>query len=107
MSISSFNFNTNVANEQTPKLFIQSLNGAEGVCPWELSNVVFDCTNLLALVPVWSASFTPRLSNCLAHNIAQWACFSSSFGSLDFTSVPEALLIGYELLVPYFPHLRA
>ncbi|PON32782.1 hypothetical protein PanWU01x14_358330 [Parasponia andersonii] len=57
------------------QIVINSLNGIEEACPWKISNLVFDCFNLLHSISVWKASFSLRLSNWLAHNLAQWACF--------------------------------
>ncbi|PON33566.1 LOW QUALITY PROTEIN: hypothetical protein PanWU01x14_351670, partial [Parasponia andersonii] len=73
--------------EGNSSTIIQSLQEGEDLCPWEISNIIVDCRDILKKISAWSTSLIGRVFNFPAHNIAKWSWYTVTFGSLEFSSI--------------------
>ena len=66
----SFNWNA-VLIEGDTKCIIQALDLQDSLANWSSSSILDDCLVKLHSILCWTAPFTPRVANMLAHNIAK------------------------------------
>lgn len=71
---------------------ILALNGSNQFVEWQRKHSILSGRKFLCDNSLWSVSHIPRSCNYFAHNLAQWAKLTHSFGYVSPPSLPPSVL---------------